>query len=124
MSLCNSPRKPVFRILVNVPSTHGAVGAATGLAPALTLGCGTWGGSSTSDNVTPLHLINIKRVAFGIKDMTVEHKAQRELHTEYPAEYRMGLKEERTDSNDNLSGEDMQLIVQKVVAAIRKQGLV
>jgi len=34
------------------------------LAPALTLGCGTWGGSITSDNVTPLHLINIKRLAY------------------------------------------------------------
>lgn len=61
--------KPVFRILVNTPSAHGAVGASTGLAPSLTLGCGTWGGSSTSDNVTPMHLINIKRVAYGIKDL-------------------------------------------------------
>ncbi|NLT94402.1 MAG: acetaldehyde dehydrogenase (acetylating) [Clostridia bacterium] len=60
--------KPVFRILVNTPSTHGGVGASTGLAPAFTLGCGTWGGSATSDNVTPLHLINKKRVAYGIKE--------------------------------------------------------
>lgn len=60
--------KPVFRILVNTPSTHGGVGASTGLAPSFTLGCGTWGGSATSDNVTPLHLINIKRVAYGIKE--------------------------------------------------------
>jgi len=62
--------KPVFRILVNTPSTQGGVGASTALAPSFTLGCGTWGGSATSDNVTPLHLINIKRVAYGIKDMT------------------------------------------------------
>lgn len=62
--------KPVFRILVNTPSTHGGVGASTGLAPSFTLGCGTWGGSATSDNVTPMHLINIKRVAYGIKDFT------------------------------------------------------
>ncbi|AQS57692.1 acetaldehyde dehydrogenase (acetylating) [Desulforamulus ferrireducens] len=62
--------KPVFRILVNTPSTHGGVGISTGLAPAFTLGCGTWGGSATSDNVTPLHLINKKRVAYGIKDCT------------------------------------------------------
>lgn len=58
-------KKPVFRILVNTPSAHGAIGYTTGLAPSLTLGCGTWGGSSTSDNVTPLHLINIKRLAYG-----------------------------------------------------------
>ena len=62
--------KPVFRILVNTASSQGGVGASTGLSPAFTLGCGTWGGSATSDNVTPLHLINIKRVAYGIKDFT------------------------------------------------------
>lgn len=64
--------KPVFRILVNVPSSLGGVGALTGLSPSFTLGCGTWGGSSTSDNVTPLHLINIKRIAYGIKDFKRE----------------------------------------------------
>lgn len=62
--------KPVFRILVNTASSQGGVGASTGLSPAFTLGCGTWGGSATADNVTPLHLINIKRVAYGIKDCT------------------------------------------------------
>ncbi len=55
--------KPAFRILVNTTSSLGAVGCTTGLAPAMTLGPGTWAGSSTSDNVTPLHLINIKRLA-------------------------------------------------------------
>ncbi|WP_018084307.1 acetaldehyde dehydrogenase (acetylating) [Desulfurispora thermophila] len=63
-------KKPVFRILVNTPSALGGVGYTTGLAPSFTLGCGTWGGSSTSDNVTPLHLINIKRLAHGIKEYT------------------------------------------------------
>ncbi|MDF2654850.1 MAG: acetaldehyde dehydrogenase [Bacillota bacterium] len=61
-------RKPAARILVNTGSTQGAVGASTGLLPSFTLGCGTWGGSSVSENVSPLHLINIKRVAYGIKD--------------------------------------------------------
>ncbi|MFC1848784.1 acetaldehyde dehydrogenase (acetylating) [candidate division CSSED10-310 bacterium] len=62
-------KKPVFRIIANSPTTHGAVGFSTGLPPALTLGCGTWGGSSTSDNVTPLHLINWKRLAYGIREV-------------------------------------------------------
>lgn len=61
--------KPVFRILVNTGSTHGGVGVSTAISPAFTLGCGTWGGSATSDNVTPEHLINIKRVAYGIKEI-------------------------------------------------------
>ncbi len=60
--------KPVFRILVNGPSSQGGVGATTGLHPSFTLGSGTWGGSSTSDNVTPMHLINRKRIAYGILD--------------------------------------------------------
>lgn len=67
--------KPVFRILVNVPSSLGGVGVLTGLSPSFTLGCGTWGGSATSDNVTPLHLINIKRIAYGIKDFKREEPA-------------------------------------------------
>lgn len=61
-------KKPAFRILVNTPSSHGAVGATTGLEPALTLGCGTWGGSATADNIGPLHLLNIKRVAYGLRE--------------------------------------------------------
>jgi acetaldehyde dehydrogenase (acetylating) len=61
--------KPASRILVNTGGTQGGTGASTGLAPALTLGCGAVGGSATSDNVTPLNLINIKRVAYGIVDL-------------------------------------------------------
>ncbi len=62
-------KKPVFRIVVNTPSTHGAIGATTGLDPAMTLGCGTWGGSITADNITPRHLLNIKRLAYGIREL-------------------------------------------------------
>lgn len=61
-------KKPASRILVNTPSTQGAIGATTHLAPALTLGCGAIGGSATSDNITPLHLINIKHVAYGVRE--------------------------------------------------------
>ncbi len=60
--------KPASRILVNTGSSQGGTGASTGLFPSFTLGCGTWGGSSVSENVTPMHLINIKKVAYGMKD--------------------------------------------------------
>ena len=60
--------KPASRILVNTGGAQGGTGASTGLNPSFTLGCGTWGGSSVSENVTPKHLINIKRVAYGLKD--------------------------------------------------------
>lgn len=62
-------KKPVNRILVNTPSTHGAIGLSTALEPSLTLGCGSYGGNITSDNIGLKHLINIKRIAYGINDM-------------------------------------------------------
>ena len=62
-------KKPVSRLLVNTPGALGGIGGSTNLAPALTLGCGAVGGSSTSDNITPMNLINIRRVACGVKEI-------------------------------------------------------
>ena len=61
-------KKPVSRFLVNTPTTQGAVGITTNLSPSFTLGCGTVGGSATSDNVGPQHLFNIRRMAYGLDD--------------------------------------------------------
>ena len=58
---------PVSRLLVNVPAALGGIGAETNLFPALTLGCGAVGGSSSSNNIGPMDLINIRRVAWGTK---------------------------------------------------------
>ena len=58
-------RVPVSRFLVNTPAALGGIGSTTGLFPALTLGCGAIGGSSSSDNISPRNLINIRRVAWG-----------------------------------------------------------
>src|ERR1017187_4902778 len=57
-------RMPAFRILVNTPSPQGSTGITTNVFPSMTLGCGAAANNSTSDNVGPLHLINIKRLAF------------------------------------------------------------
>ena len=57
-------KKPVFRIVANSQSSMGATGYTTGLAPSMSLGCGAYAGNITSDNITPLHLINIKRLAY------------------------------------------------------------
>jgi acyl-CoA reductase-like NAD-dependent aldehyde dehydrogenase len=54
---------PASRILVNGPATHGCIGVGNGLTPSLTLGCGTFGGNSTTDNVTYTNLLNTKRLA-------------------------------------------------------------
>jgi acetaldehyde dehydrogenase (acetylating) len=59
-------KKPAYRIVVNSPTTHGSIGLSTGLEPAMTLGCGGYGGNITSDNITPRHLLNIKRLAYEI----------------------------------------------------------
>lgn len=66
---------PVSRFLVNTPATLGGIGATTGLFPALTLGCGAVGGSSSSNNISPMDLINIRRVAWD----TGEQPAQKTL---------------------------------------------
>src|SRR5215471_7407213 len=62
-------RKPAFRICVNTPAALGAVGYTTNLFPSMTLGCGAAGGNITSDNISPMHLINLKRVAYGVRDV-------------------------------------------------------
>ena len=56
---------PVSRFLVNAPAAQGGIGAATALFPALTLGCGAVGGSSSSNNISPMDLVNIRKVAWG-----------------------------------------------------------
>lgn len=60
-----SHRMKTCRILINTPSSHGGIGDLYNfkLAPSLTLGCGSWGGNSVSENVGVMHLINIKTVA-------------------------------------------------------------
>lgn len=95
-------KKPISRIICNSPSTHGAVGLTTGLPPALTLSCGAMGGSSTSDNVTPYHLINIKRLSYGIKE---------------PEE--LSFKEERSI----LSREEVEALVREVLRRYPERNL-
>ena len=68
---------PVSRFLVNTPAALGGIGYSTGLFPALTLGCGAVGGSSSSNNISPMDLINIRRVAWDMgkaqPQATVDH---------------------------------------------------
>lgn len=66
---------PASRIPVNTPTTHGAIGFSTALPPSMTLGCGSWGGNVTSDNVSPLHLMDIKRVAFETRPVASKRPA-------------------------------------------------
>lgn len=61
---------PASRIIINSPTTHGAIGLSTDLSPSMTLGCGSWGGNVTSDNISPIHLMDVKRVAFETKSVS------------------------------------------------------
>ena len=69
---------PTGRVLVNTPAIMGGMGYSTDLEPSFMLGTGTWSGSITSDNVTALHLINIKRVAY-------QNRPWRDIYEEYGA---------------------------------------
>lgn len=62
-------QQPASRIVVNTPSSIGAIGYTTKLAPSLTLGSGAIGGSATSDNISPMNLINIRKLAYGIDEV-------------------------------------------------------
>lgn len=111
-------KKPVSRILVNTPGALGGVGATTGLAPALTLGCGAVGGSATSDNITPLNLINIRRVAYGLieaEELTGRASDEyREIDHDRKPQY------SRTDSKD-LNAEDIEAITRTVLEKLNRR---
>lgn len=64
-----SLKVPASRILINTAGALGGIGATTNLFPALTLGCGAVGGSSSSNNIGPMDVINIKRVAYGVHEI-------------------------------------------------------
>jgi acetaldehyde dehydrogenase (acetylating) len=98
-----SLQMPVSRLLVNTPSSIGAVGGTTGLKPSLTLGCGSFGGNITGDNISAEHLINIKRVAYGIKD----------IHVPKPSL-------SRGSDNVSITEDQIQNVVDKVLASVEK----
>ncbi|MGX7148579.1 acetaldehyde dehydrogenase (acetylating) [Enterococcus ureasiticus] len=96
-------KKPVSRVLVNTPGALGGIGATTNMAPALTLGCGAVGGSSTSDNISPENLFNIRRIAYGVRELE-------------------DLREEPSASNNSSSINEEQLvdtIVERILAKLQ-----
>lgn len=56
-------RVPAFRVLVNTAAPQGSTGMTTGIFPSMTLGCGAIAGNSTGDNISPMHLLHVKRIA-------------------------------------------------------------
>ncbi len=68
-------RMPAYRVIANSPTPKGSTGITTNVFPAMTLGCGAIAGNSTSDNISPLHLINIKRLAYDREGVRAESMA-------------------------------------------------
>lgn len=87
-------KKPVSRLLVNTPAALGGVGATTNLLPSFTLGCGAVGGSSSSDNIGPLNLINIRRVAYGVRTLDDIRKASGEVISTVNTDQMAGISED------------------------------
>ncbi|HIZ93878.1 MAG TPA: acetaldehyde dehydrogenase (acetylating) [Candidatus Flavonifractor avicola] len=104
-------KKPVSRLLVNTPGALGGVGATTNLAPALTLGCGAVGGSATSDNVSPLNLINIRRVAWGARELE-------DLRKDSPVPAASCCGTAASATSGNLNSTDVERITREILAAV------
>jgi acetaldehyde dehydrogenase (acetylating) len=104
--------KPASRIVVNTGTTFGGIGATTGIMPSMTLGCGSFGNNITSDNIGPQHLMNIKRVAFGIREM------QSEPDTAVQAAQR-AIQAIHGEGGLGISREEVMHIVKSVLAEIQ-----
>jgi acetaldehyde dehydrogenase (acetylating) len=115
---------PASRVTVNTPTTHGAIGFSTALPPSMTLGCGSWGGNVTSDNVSPLHLMDIKRVAFETRAVASKRPAvatqpvampQQRTVSNRPASVAAGASS-RSGATPKVSREEIAAIVDRFLA--------
>lgn len=109
-------KKPVSRLLVNTPGALGGVGGTTNLAPALTLGCGAVGGSATSDNITPMNLINIRRVACGVTELS---DIRKKYHVPVPEQAACCGTAGSAVPAGGLTAEDVEAITRAVLAKLR-----
>ncbi|GLI07476.1 aldehyde dehydrogenase [Paenibacillus tyrfis] len=105
--------KPASRIVVNSGTTFGGIGATTGITPSFTLGCGSFGNNITSDNIGPQHLLNIKRVAFGIREMDIAPAASQAV------ERTMEKLQPEVSGNPGISREDVLQIVRSVLSELQ-----
>ncbi|CAN5777858.1 hypothetical protein BH18ACI4_BH18ACI4_24240 [soil metagenome] len=118
---------PASRITVNTPTTHGAIGFSTALPPSMTLGCGSWGGNVTSDNVSPLHLMDIKRVAFETRPVKSSRPAVTARETTQPAQPALSPSPNRqpvvSASGGKINREEIAAIVDRFLAGRRPEEL-
>ncbi len=78
-------KKPVGRMLVNTPATFGGMGATTNLFPSMTLGSGSAGDGITSDNVSPMNLIYIRKIGYGVRKFdSIDSESIKKEHPSLP----------------------------------------
>ncbi|MBV7274005.1 aldehyde dehydrogenase family protein [Clostridium sp. PL3] len=99
-------KKPVGRVLVNTPGTFGSMGATTNLFPSMTLGSGSAGDGMTSDNVSPMNLIYIRKVGYGVRRVD---EIINEVHSE----------EEKVDSKEIDNIKLLESILKKVIKDLK-----
>jgi len=118
---------PASRIPVNTPTTHGAIGFSTALPPSMTLGCGSWGGNVTSDNVSPLHLMDIKRIAFETRPVKSSRPAVTAREVNQPAQPTRSQSPSRqpvvSASGGKINREEIAAIVDRFLAGRRPEEL-
>ncbi|MBA2737500.1 MAG: aldehyde dehydrogenase family protein [Pyrinomonadaceae bacterium] len=110
-------KMPASRVVINSPTTHGAIGFSTDLAPSMTLGCGSWGGNVTSDNVSPIHLMDIKRVAFETKPVSSQQSTVKSQSFTAVA----ANSERRAANQKNIKREEISAIVDKFLSSKLKE---
>lgn len=112
---------PASRVTVNTPTTHGAIGFSTALPPSMTLGCGSWGGNVTSDNVSPLHLMDIKRVAFEVRPVKSTRPAVAASKTSAPVRASAPAMAATVATPANIGRDEIAAIVDRFLAG-RSEG--
>jgi len=100
-------KKPVSRLIVNSPAALSGIGATTSLVPSLTLGCGAVGGNASSDNISPLNLIDIRRIAYGVREIEDIRPSNIEANSKPSC------------ANLNISKEEIDLLVEKIVSRLK-----
>lgn len=106
--------KPASRILINTGGSQGGTGISTGLPISFTLGCGTCGGSSVSENVSPLQLMNVKKVAYGQQDCTSLAARDQEFQ-------KLRAKAGGAQPAGSASQEELAAWVKEIILAIKNQ---
>lgn len=109
-------KKPVSRFLVNTPGTLGGIGATTNLFPSLTLGCGAVGGSATSDNISAMHLMDTRVIAYGVTELD-------DIKSTISKELKNCPQKNTTDKPNNQKSEknNLDLVTELVLEKLKEQ---